>query len=155
LEAVPGPRSPRGRRYRLSTLLAIGVCALSAPGHDSVAAVAQWARRAGPDVLARLGCPFDPWSGRYIVPNDGMPREVFARVDPAALAEAGFARLKDLIPPEAACPAPDGVGEREQRRAAKGQRERARPRRRIAYAVDGKCLRGPYRPVVLGSSILL
>ena len=149
LEAVPDPRSPRGRRYRLATLLAIGVCALSAPGHDCLAAVAQWARRAGPDVLARLGCPFDPFAGCFRAPDEGTLREAFARVDPAALAAAGFAYLKDLIPPEAGSATPDGVSEREQRRAAKSARERerpVRPPRRTAYAVDGKCLRGAYRP---------
>jgi predicted transposase YbfD/YdcC len=149
LEAVPDPRSPRGRRYRLATLLAIGVCALSTPGYDSLTAVAEWARRAGQDVLARLGAPFDPWSGRYLAPDEGTLREVFARVDPGALAAAGFARLKSLIPPAAETRAPDGVGEREQRRAAKSARERdrpVRPARRIAFAVDGKCLRGAYRP---------
>lgn len=148
LEAVPDPRSPRGRRYRLATLLAIGVCALSTSGYDSPTAVAEWARRAGQDVLARLGCPFDPFSGRYLAPDEGTLREVFARVDPGALAAAGFARLKDLIPPEDGRLAPDGVAEREQRRAAKHarERERPRPRRRTAYAVDGKCLRGAYRP---------
>lgn len=146
LGAVPDPRSARGRRYQLATLLAIGVCALSCPGHDSLTAVAEWARRAGQDVLERLGAPFDPFRGRYLAPDEGTLREVFARVDPGALAAAGFAHLKALIPPGAASRAPDGVGEREQRRAARGARERERPARLIAYAVDGKCLRGAYRP---------
>jgi predicted transposase YbfD/YdcC len=149
LQAVPDPRSPQGRRYRLATLLAIGVCALSTPGYDSLTAVAEWARRAGQDVLARLGAPFDPWSGRYLAPDEGTLREVFARVDPGALAAAGFARLKDLIPPAAGRLAPDGVPEREQRRAGKATHERqrpVRPPRRVAYAADGKCLRGALRP---------
>ena len=149
LGTVPDPRSARGRRYRLATLLAIGVCALSTPGYDSLTAVAEWARRADQRVLARLGAPFDPFSGRYLAPDEGTLREVFARLDPGALAAAGYAHLKALIPPAAETRAPDGVGEREQRRAAKSARERdrpARPPRRIAYAVDGKCLRGAYRP---------
>jgi predicted transposase YbfD/YdcC len=149
LEAVPDPRSARGRRYRLATLLAIGVCALSTPGYDSLTAVAEWARRADQGVLARLGAPFDPWSGRYLAPDEGTLREVFARVDPGALAAAGFTHLKALIPPTAETRAPDGVCEREQRRAAKHARERDQPvrrPRRIAFAVDGKCLRGAYRP---------
>ncbi len=149
LEAVPDPRSPRGRRYRLATLLAIGVCALSTPGYDSLTAVAEWARRADQSVLARLGTRFDPWSGRYLAPDEGTLRQAFARVDPGALAAAGFARLKDLVPPAAGDRAPDGVGEREQRRAAKSAREcerPARPARRTAFAVDGKCLRGAVRP---------
>jgi predicted transposase YbfD/YdcC len=147
LEAVPDPRSAQGRRYQLSTLLAIGVCALSTPGYNSLTAVAEWAQRAGPQVLARLGVPYDPLKGCFRVPDEGTLREAFARVDPGALAAAGFARLKDLIPPRAGFVAPDGVREREQWRAAKGARDwPARPPRRTAYAVDGKCLRGAHRP---------
>lgn len=148
LEAVPDPRSRRGRRYRLCTLLAIGVCALSTCGYDSLTAVAEWARRADQSVLARLGAPFDPWSGRYLAPDEGTLREAFARVDPGALAAAGFARLKALIPVAPGQGAPDGVGEREQRRAAAGvgHSGSARPARRTAFAVDGKCLRGAVRP---------
>lgn len=148
LEAVADPRSTRGRRYRLSTLLALGVCALSTCGHESLTAVAQWAQRADQSVLARLGAPFDPFKGRYLAPDEGTLREAFARVDPGALAAAGFARLKDLIPPAAGKRAPDGAGEREQRRAAKAAKHMgsARPARRAACAVDGKCLRGAVRP---------
>lgn len=122
LEAIPDPRSAQGRRYRLSTLLAIGVCALSTPGYDSLTAVAEWARRADQGVLARLGAPFDPWPGRYLAPDEGTLREMFARVEPGALAVAGFARLKKLIPPAAG-------------RAAKDARERDRPERALVYAV--------------------
>jgi hypothetical protein len=32
-------------RYRLSTLLAIGVCAMTAAGHNSLVAIAEWAHR--------------------------------------------------------------------------------------------------------------
>jgi hypothetical protein len=32
LAKVPDPRDPRGVRYRLATLLAIGVCAMTAAG---------------------------------------------------------------------------------------------------------------------------
>jgi predicted transposase YbfD/YdcC len=149
LEAVPDPRSAQGRRYRLSTLLAIGVCALSTPGYDSLTAVAEWARRAGQDVLARLGAPYDPFAGRYLAPDEGTLREVFARLDVGALSAAGFARLKDLIPPAADRLAPDVVPEREQRRAHRAASEPGRgvrPPRRTAYAADGKCLRGARRP---------
>lgn len=55
LEAVPDPRGLQGRRYRLAMLLALGVCAMSAPGHDSVAAIAQ----CGPSYDG-LGCWADP-----------------------------------------------------------------------------------------------
>ena len=97
LEVVPDPRSPQGRRYRLATLPAIGVCALSTPGYDPLTLVAERARRADQNVLVRLGAPFDPWSARYPAPDEGTLREMFARVDPGAPATAGFARLKGRI----------------------------------------------------------
>ncbi|MEU9095646.1 transposase family protein [Streptomyces sp. NPDC087901] len=56
LARVPDPRSPRGVRFRLATLLAVGVCALTSAGHNSLTAIAEWVRRCDQDVLARLGC---------------------------------------------------------------------------------------------------
>jgi hypothetical protein len=100
LAAVPDPRGRQGRRYALATLLALGVCAMTAPGHDSVAAIAQWARQAGDDVLARLGVRFDPLRGAYQVPDEKTLRDAYARVDAAALAKAGFARLAALAEAE-------------------------------------------------------
>jgi predicted transposase YbfD/YdcC len=148
LALVPDPRGAQGRRYRLATLLAIGVCAMSAAGHDSPAAIAEWARRAGDTVLARLGAPFDPFHGCYKAPHEGTLRELYARVDPVALSAAGFAYLRVLADAAIESSAPDSVGEREQRRAAKaaGQADAVPRRRRVAFAVDGKCLRGAYRP---------
>jgi predicted transposase YbfD/YdcC len=146
LAGVPDPRDPRGVRYRLSTLLAIGVCAMTAAGHNSLVAIAEWARRCDQAVLARLGCPFDPFAGRFRAPGERTLRDVFARVDPGALTSAGFARLTALTPPMVGSLSPDGIPEREQRRAhravARGQDQ---CRRRRAFAVDGKCLRGAVR----------
>lgn len=70
LAGVPDPRDPRGVRYRLSTLLAIGVCAMTAAGHNSLVAIAEWARRCDQAVLARLGCPFDPFADRFRAPRE-------------------------------------------------------------------------------------
>ena len=147
LAAVPDPRGRQGRRYALATLLALGVCAMTAPGHDSVAAIAQWARQAGDDVLARLGVRFDPLRGAYQVPDEKTLRDAYARVDAAALAKAGFARLAALAEAEHhLAVTPDGMPEREQRRAARRAADAPRrPRRRTAFAVDGKCLRGAKR----------
>ena len=148
LAQVPDPRGRQGRRYRLATLLALGVCAMSAPGHDSVTAIAEWGRRAGQEVLARLGAPFDPIAGRYHSPDDKTLRDAYAKVDASALAAAGFAALAGLARDAAAAElAPDGLSEREQRRAARRQADTpSKPRRRTAFAVDGKCLRGAKRP---------
>jgi DDE_Tnp_1-associated len=54
LEALPGPRSPRGRIYPLACLIAIALCAFTAAGNDRLTAVGQWIRRAGQADLARL-----------------------------------------------------------------------------------------------------
>ncbi|MFF3959875.1 transposase family protein [Streptomyces sp. NPDC001890] len=64
LARVPDPRNPRGVRFRPATLLAVGVCALTSAGHNSVTAIAEWVCRCDQDVLARPGCPFDPFTGR-------------------------------------------------------------------------------------------
>ncbi|WP_462188026.1 transposase family protein, partial [Frankia sp. CcWB2] len=44
LAAVPDHRSRRGRIYPLSCLAAVWLCALTAAGHDRVAAVTEWLR---------------------------------------------------------------------------------------------------------------
>ena len=117
LAKVPDPRDPRGVRYRLATPLAIGVCAMTAAGHNSLVAIAEWACRCDQEVLARLGCPFDPFAGRYRAPGEQTLRDAFAKVDPGALTAAGFARLTAPTSPALGPLSPDGVPEREQRRA--------------------------------------
>jgi hypothetical protein len=69
-----------------------------AAGHNSLVAIAEWARRCDQAVLARLGCPFDPFAGRFRAPGERTLRDVFVRVDPGALTSAGFARLTVLAP---------------------------------------------------------
>ncbi|MGW1365473.1 ISAs1 family transposase [Streptomyces chartreusis] len=146
LTRVPDPRDRRGVRFTLATLLAVGVCAMTSAGHNSLTAIAEWVRRCDQTVLARLGCPFDPFSGRFRAPGERTLRDAFARVDAAALTAVGFARLAALAPPTAQTLCPDGVPEREQRRShrAAARRLDGQPRRR-AFAVDGKCLRGAVR----------
>ncbi|MFD4977762.1 ISAs1 family transposase [Streptomyces sp. NPDC058424] len=147
LVRVPDPRDRRGRRFKLATLLAIGVCAMTAAGHNSLTAIAEWAQRCDQETLAALGCPFDPFAGRYRAPGERTLRDLFAHVDPGALTAAGFDRLAALTPPPAGARCPDGTAEREQRRAHRAARDTdPRPPRRRAFAVDGKCLRGAVRP---------
>jgi DDE_Tnp_1-associated len=45
LEALPDPRSPRGRVYPLACLVAIALCAFTAAGNDRLTAAGQWIRR--------------------------------------------------------------------------------------------------------------
>ena len=54
LEALPDPRSRRGRVYPLACLIAIAVCAFTAAGNDRLTAVGQWVKRASQADLARL-----------------------------------------------------------------------------------------------------
>ena len=70
LEALPDPRSPQGRIYLLSCLIAVAVCAFTAAGNDRFTAVGQWIRRARQQDLARLRAPWDPIAGRYRAPDE-------------------------------------------------------------------------------------
>jgi hypothetical protein len=54
LVAVPDPRRPRGVRYRLTSLLAVAVCAVLA-GAATFAAIADWAADLDPADRLRLG----------------------------------------------------------------------------------------------------
>jgi predicted transposase YbfD/YdcC len=146
LALVDDPRDPRGVRYRLATLLAIGVCAFSAAGHNTVTAIADWVRHLDPVALSRLGCPFNPLTGRYRVPDERTLRDAYSRVDPSALAAAGYGYLGTVAPTGPSPRTPHGDADREQRRAHRdtGADMRRRPRR-TALAVDGKCLRGARR----------
>ena len=54
LAAVPDPRDRRGVRYRLSSLLAVAVCAVLA-GAATFAAIADWAADLDPALRLRLG----------------------------------------------------------------------------------------------------
>ena len=69
LEALPDPRSRRGRVYPLACLIAIAVCAFTAAGNDRFTAVGQWIRRASQAHLARLRAPAVP--ARRPVPGAG------------------------------------------------------------------------------------
>ena len=82
LEALPDPRSPRGRIYPLACLVAIAVCAFTAAGNDRFTAVGQWIRRASQADLARLRAPWDPIAGQYRAPDEKTIRTVLDRLDP-------------------------------------------------------------------------
>lgn len=99
-------------------------------------------------MLARLGAPFDPIASRYLHPDEKTLRDAYAKVDPSHLAKAGFVVLAHLAADTAkTCMTPDGLPEREQRRTAGREADTpGKPRRRGAFAVDGKCLRGAKRP---------
>jgi hypothetical protein len=143
LEALPDPRSPRGRIYPLASLIAIAVCAFTAAGNDRFTAVGQWVRRADQEDLARMRAPWDPIAGRYRAPDEKTIRVVLDRLDPRALARA-------LLGPRPRArrrpggPFPAGVRSYRARRAAQQAKALARDRLR-AVAVDGKTCRGARR----------
>jgi predicted transposase YbfD/YdcC len=143
LEALPDPRSRRGRIYPLACLVAIALCAFTAAGNDRLTAVGQWIRRASQADLARLHAPWDPMAGRYRVPDEKTIRVVLDRVDPRALARA-------LLGPgtggrrRPGGPSAGSVRRYRARRAAQQAKTLARSRLR-AVAVDGKTCRGARR----------
>ncbi|WP_075692810.1 ISAs1-like element IS1629 family transposase, partial [Streptomyces acidiscabies] len=149
-ESVTDPRGACGVRYRVSSLLALVVCAMTPAGHDSITAAAEWCRRATPEELAAFGLPYHPLRGRYRIPSEKTLRTVLGRLDPGEVSAAGYDHLRPLLSTVSHSPEPlmpDGGIEREQRRAhrAAARAEPVRSRRR-AIAVDGKCLRSAKRP---------
>jgi hypothetical protein len=130
-------------RYRLSSLLALVVGAMTPAGHDSITAAAEWCRRAAPEELAAFGLPYHPLLGRYRVPSEKTLRSVLGRLDPAELSAAGFTYLKSLLPNEPATPAPlmpGGGPEREQRRAHQASAQRVTPRGRQEPDQPGRAI---------------
>jgi predicted transposase YbfD/YdcC len=143
LEALPDPRSPRGRVYPLACLVAVALCAFTAAGNDRLTAVGQWISRASQADLARLRTPWDPMAGRYRVPDEKTIRVVLDRLDPRALARALLgARPGSRRGRGGASPA--SVRRYRARRAAQEAKALARARLR-AIAVDGKTSRGARR----------
>ena len=143
LEALPDPRSPRGRIYPLACLIAIAVCAFTAAGNDRFTAVGQWIKRADQADLSRLRAPWDPLAGRYRAPDEKTIRVVLDRLDPRALARALLgphqrARRRPGGPPRAS------VRGYPARRRVQQTQMLARSRL-TAVAVDGKTSRGARR----------
>ena len=141
LEALPDPRSRRGRVCPLACLVAVAVCAFTAAGNDRFTAVGQWVRRASQADLARLRAPWDPLTGRYRAPGEKTIRVVVDRLDPRALARA---LLGPRGPRRRGEPGSASVPGYRARRAAGQAKALARGRLR-AVAVDGKTSRGARR----------
>src|SRR6266576_1844386 len=89
LEALPDPRSPRGRIYPLACLIAIAVCAFTAAGNDRLTAVGQWIKRASQADLARLRAPWDPLGARYRARRPAQQAKTLARSRLRAVAVDG------------------------------------------------------------------
>lgn len=84
-------------RYRLSSVLALVVCAMTPSGHDSITAAAEWCRRATPEELAAFGLPYHPLLGRYRIPSEKTLRSILGRLDPGEISAAGHDYLRPLL----------------------------------------------------------
>lgn len=146
LRSVPDGRARRGRRHPLLVILVLAACATLVVGGDSVAAIWQWAARAGQDKLRRLGARRDPLTGLYQVPSERTFRRVLAEVDTDALDAAVCGYPADVVrgtAPVPVIPRTPGPMEREDRRVAQRAAEHPAPPGLLpAAAVDGKALRG-------------
>lgn len=77
LQEVPDPRSRRGRRYQLASVLGMAVCAMAC-GARSIGAIAQWGKEHFPVVKEVLGIT----RGRS--PHPVTVHRVFARLEAQA-----------------------------------------------------------------------
>jgi DDE_Tnp_1-associated/Transposase DDE domain len=143
LEALPDPRSPRGRIYPLACLIAIAVCAFTAAGNDRLTAVGQWIKRASQADLARLRAPWDPLGARYRAPDEKTVRVVLDRLDRGPWPGTCSGRARAAAGAPAGRP-PASVRGYRARRSAQQAKTLARSRLR-AVAVDGKTCRGAGR----------
>ncbi|MEU0672054.1 ISAs1 family transposase [Streptomyces sp. NPDC006172] len=115
LDLVPDPRGVRGRRYRLSALVAAAAASVLA-GARSLTAITEWISDVPAWACRVLGFPTDPFSGAVSVPHPHTLRRLLVQLDGDALDRAIGAFLT-------ARATPAGPGPR-------------------AIAVDGKALLG-------------
>ncbi|MFG2126102.1 ISAs1 family transposase [Streptomyces sp. NPDC048710] len=126
LAQVPDPRRDQGRRHSLAFALSLAACAVLA-GAKSLAAIAEWAADAPPNVLARLGGPCREPDRGPVAPAEATVRRVLQRIDGDALDTAVGSWLAG-------------------RERAAGQEENDSDRRPLpSLAVDGKTVRGARR----------
>jgi predicted transposase YbfD/YdcC len=150
LMTVPDPRSRRGIRHRLVTVLALAVCAVLA-GARSYVAIAEWAHDLPLGARVRLGLTV----GRA-TPSESAIRRILQKVDPEALDRvvsdwlvARVARTSPPFPDPPGDPAPQhGAGSGPARIAPLPPRVPSPrvPSPRVSsprvIAVDGKSARG-------------
>lgn len=118
---VPDPRRPRGIRHQVPTILAIAAAAVVC-GARSFTAIGEWAADAPEWVLAVLGARRHRQHGRLVSPHEATLRRTIQAFD----AELLDAVISGWLAARATTTA-DGTGLR-------------------ALAVDGKTVRGAWRP---------
>lgn len=87
LDLVPGPRGVRGRRYRLSALVAAAAASVLA-GARSLTAITEWISDVPAWACQVLGFPVDPLSGTVSVPHPHTLRRLLVQLDGDALDRA-------------------------------------------------------------------
>ncbi|MFF8401767.1 transposase family protein [Streptomyces sp. NPDC015684] len=81
---MPDPRRDQGRRHPLAFVPSLAACAVRA-GAKSLAAIAEWAAEAPPNVLTRLGGPCQEPGRGPVAPAEATVRRVLQRIDGDAL----------------------------------------------------------------------
>ena len=143
---VPDPRKRAGRWHPLEFVLALAVCAFTAAGHDSPAAIAEWAAGCPRQTLLILGGRPDPLTGHVRPPSARSFGRILGKINADAFNRALYDYL-EAMPAAAADELPEVTRrEREQRRAAAAAREPAVPGLLPQAAADGKTARGAVRP---------
>ena len=146
LRTVPDPRKRAGRWHPLEFVLALAVCAFTAAGHDSPAAIAEWSRGCAQGTLALLDGRPDPLTGRIWPPSEQTFRRILQKISAAALNRALYSFL-DAVQAEEPQDLPEVIRrEREQRRAASEAAEPGIAGLLPQAACDGKAVRGAVRP---------
>jgi predicted transposase YbfD/YdcC len=146
LRSVPDPRKKAGRWHRLEFVPALAVCAFTAAGHDSPAAIAEWSRGCTQDTLALLDGRPDPLAGRVHPPSERTFRRILQKISAAAFDRA-LRSFLDTVQEEAPQELPEVIRrEREQRRAAAEAKKPGIPGLLPQAACDGKAVRGAVRP---------
>ncbi|WP_248832297.1 ISAs1 family transposase [Frankia sp. Mgl5] len=146
LAAVPDHRSARGRIYPLPVLAAVWLCAVTAAGHDRIAAVTEWLAATTRAERVRLRLPWNPWNG-HLLPDEATIRRFLDKVDDQALAAALLDPPLTDMPADLAdadtltATSPPGAPDAKGGAAVPGEAVPVR-----AYALDGKTSRGAKRP---------
>jgi len=148
---ISDPRSARGRRHCLASILAIVACATVAVGGDCLTAIQQWADNAPQQVLADLHIWRAPFTGLHRPPSERTIRRVLAALDGDEL-DACLATFLNRSPAPPAAETPDRLPAPASRRTEREARRAAHrsptpiPELLPAYAVDGKRLKGARHP---------
>lgn len=107
LMSLPESRMRRGIRHDQTAVLAVSICAVLG-GARSYVAIAEWSRRCNQNQLRRLGCRYNPRSGRYEAPSEPTIRRLLQRIDAEQVDRALADWLRSLGPPQLEAVALDG-----------------------------------------------